>query len=178
MGEVDGWANYEDALDGKAVFTCLFDVWVNKTQTIQGDLASRATQKAVVMGSEYLWVKDAVSQSASILWRTELDHTTASGWSGSALCVGKSTDKYVKALVFQNFQKPVTSLDVAANDRELSGDYGCCIKGGFVLPQEIRDSEISRGEPAERIRTRNWASNPFRSRYSGDNERRDFSSPS
>ena len=177
MGEVVGWANYEDALDGQSVFTCLFNVWADKAQTIQGDLASRATQKAVVMGSEYLWVKDAASQSASILWRTEFDYTTASGWSGSALCVGEPTDRYVKALVFQNFQKPFKSLDVAANDKELSGDYGCCIKGGFVLPQEIRDSEIRRGEPVERIRTRNWASNPFRSRYSGDNERRDFSSP-
>lgn len=151
VGEVVGWANYEDALDGQSVFTCLLNVWADKTQTTQGDLASRATQKAFVMGSEYLWVKDAVSQSASTLWRTDLDNTMASGWSGSALCVGKPTDKYVKALVFQNFQKPLTSLDVAANDRELSGDYGCCIKGGFVLPQEIRDSEISRGEPAERI---------------------------
>lgn len=143
MGEAVGWAKYEDALDGQSVFTSLFNVWVDKTQTIQGELASRETQKAVVIGSEYLWVKDAVPQSTSILWRTDLDYTTASGWSGSALCFRKPTDKYVKSLVFQNFQKPLTRLDVAANDRELSGDYGCCIKGGFVLPQISRDSEIS-----------------------------------
>lgn len=157
MGEVIGWANYENALDGQPVFACLFNVW-NQIQTIEGDLASRATQKAVVIGSESLWIRDAVSQSASILWRTESDFTTASGWSGSALCVGKPTDRYVKALVFQNFQKPFTSVDVAGGDRQLSSEYGCSIKGGFVLPQEIRDFEIHRSEPAERARARNLAS--------------------
>lgn len=84
VGEVIGWANYENALDRQPIFTCssTFDL---KMQTIEGDLASRATQKAVVMGSEYPWVKDAVSQSDSILWETEFDFTTISGWFGSAL---------------------------------------------------------------------------------------------
>lgn len=62
------------------------------------------------------------------------------------------------------------------SDRKLSGDYGYCIKGGVVIPHEIRDSEIHRGEPVERIQTRNWASNPFRSQYSEDDEGRDLSS--
>lgn len=174
MGEVVDWALYEDALDGQPVFTCLFHVWDKVAEIIEGGLASRATQEAAVIGSEYIWEKDAVSQSASILWRTDSDLATASGWSGST---GKPSDKHVKALVFQKFQKPITSLEVAGNDRELSNEYGCLIKGGFVFPQEIRDSEIHRGEPTERTQTRNWASNPLRSRYIGDNERRDFSSP-
>lgn len=155
MGQVVDWAPYEDALDGQPVFTCLFHVWDKAAEIIEGGLASRATQEAVVIGSEYIWEKNATSQSASILWRTDSDLTTAAGFSGSTLCVGKPSDKYVKALVFQNFQKPITSSEVAGNDRVLSNEYGCLIKGGFVLPQEIRDSEIHRGEPTERTQTRN-----------------------
>lgn len=135
MGEVVDWALYEDALDGQPVFTYLFHVWDKVAEIIEGGLASRATQEAVVMKSGYLWEKNAVSQSASILWRTDSNCTKASGWSGSTLCVGKPSDKHVKALVFQNFQKPITSLEVAGNDRKLSSEYGSLIKGGFVLPQ-------------------------------------------
>lgn len=60
MGEVVDWASYDDALDGKLVFTCLLHVW-DESKTIEASLASRATQTAVVVGCEYLWVKDAVS---------------------------------------------------------------------------------------------------------------------
>lgn len=169
VGEVVDWAAYEDALDGQPLFCCLFHVGDKAAEILEGGIASRETQEALIIGSEYIWEKNAVTQSASILWRTNQDHTTASGWSGSTLCVRKPSDKQVKALLFQNFQKN-------RNDRELS-KYGCWIKGGFVLPHEIRDSEIHRGDSAERTQTRNWASNPMRSRQAGDNERRDFSSP-
>lgn len=37
VGEVVGWANCEEALDGKPVFTCLLNVSVDKAQTNQGD---------------------------------------------------------------------------------------------------------------------------------------------
>lgn len=177
VGEVVDWAAYEDALDGQPVFCCLFHVGDKAAEILEGGIASRETQEALVIGSEYIWEKNAVTQTASILWRTNQDHTTASGWSGSTLCVEKSSDKQVKALLFQNFQKYIRSSEVAGNDRELSNEYGCLIKGGFVLPQEIRDSEIHRGESAERTQTRNWASNPMRSRQASDNKRRDFSSP-
>lgn len=82
-----------------------------------------------VMSSEYLLVKDAVSQSASILWKTELDFTKGSSRSGTALCVGTPTDRYVKAPVFRNFQKPFTSFDDAGSDRKCSRDNDCYIKG-------------------------------------------------
>ena len=177
VGEVVDWAAYEDALDGQPLFCCLFHFGDKAAEILEGGIASRETQEALVIGSEYIWEKKAVTQSASILWRTNQDYTTASGWSGSTLCVGKPSDKQVKALLFQNFQKHIRSSEVAGNDRELS-KYGCWIKGGFVLPQEIRDSEIYQGGLAERTQTRNWASNPLRSRQAGDNnERRDFSSP-
>lgn len=60
---VVGWARYEDALDGQPVFTCLFNAWNNKLKILEGKVAVRATQQAVVVGSEYLWLKKFHSQS-------------------------------------------------------------------------------------------------------------------
>lgn len=51
---IDGWGQYEDALDGQPVFTVLFNAWIDKLKILEGNVASRATQQAVVVGSEYL----------------------------------------------------------------------------------------------------------------------------
>ena len=75
-------------------------------------------------------MKDAVSQSASILWKTELDFPTASSRSGIALCVETPTDRFVKAPIFQNFQKPFKSSDDSGIDRKSSRDNDRYIKGG------------------------------------------------
>lgn len=179
VASVDGWAQYEDALDGQPVFTCLFNAWIDKLKILEGNVAARATQQAVVVGSEYLWLKKSHSQSASILWRTEIDWASSRGWTGSALCVGKPTELTAKALVFQNFERPIRSGEVAATDRPLVGDNGgWVIKGGFLLPQEIREAEIMQGEPSSRPKT--WySSTPSRARTSADGEggRREFSAP-
>lgn len=149
VASVDGWAQYEDALDGQPVFTCHFNAKIDKLEIVEGIVAARATQQALVVGSEYLWLKNSHSQRASILWRTEIDWVSSKGWSGSALCVGKPTNPTAKALVFQNFERPIRSGGVAATDRPLDGDNGnWVIKGGFLLPQEIREAEIMQGEPS------------------------------
>lgn len=136
---VDGWAYYGDALDGQPVFTCLFNAWINKLKILEGNIAARATQEVVVVGSEYLWLKKSHSQSASILWRTDIDWMSSRGWSGSALCLGKPTDLTAKALVFQNYERPVRHGEVSANDRHLVGDNGgWVIKGGFCCPRDKR----------------------------------------
>lgn len=154
VASVDGWARYEDALDGQPVFACLFNAWKNKLKILEGNVGAKATQQAVVVGSEHLWLKKAHSQSASILWRTEKDWVSSKGWSGSALCVGKPTDLTAKALVFQNYETPIRHGEIAANDRPLVGDNGgWVIKGGFLLPQEIREAELVQGEPSLRPKT-------------------------
>lgn len=76
---------------------------------------------------------------------------SSGGWSGSALCLGKPTDLTAKALVFQNYERPIRHGEIAANDRHLVGDNrGRVIKGGFLLPQEITEAEIVQGEPSLR----------------------------
>lgn len=67
MGKVIDEANYKDVLNGQAIFTCFFDIWFDKTQSMEDKLTLRKTQKAVMIGSKYLWIKNVVSQSISIL---------------------------------------------------------------------------------------------------------------
>lgn len=61
VGEVVDRAAYEDALDGQPLFSCLFHVWDKAAEIIEGGIASRETQEAVVIGSEYIWEKNAVT---------------------------------------------------------------------------------------------------------------------
>ena len=129
------WADYEDALDGSAVFVTKFDVWINKEKREYGNISNKRSQEAIVEGAEYLWQSTAVS--ASLLWRTNEDYRNVQGFSGSVLCLGHPSDKTVKAIVFQNYEMPIKSWQVKGEERELTGDYGWLIKAGFFLPQEI-----------------------------------------
>lgn len=71
---------------------------------------------------------------------------SSKGWSGSALFVGKPTDLIAKALVFQNFERPMKRV---GTEKPLVGDNGSWVIRGILLPQEIRrQAEIVQGEPS------------------------------
>lgn len=105
VGIIDGWASYEDVLDGQPIFMTKFDVLKDKTKDMCGTIATEATKRAVVQGADYFWTGRAVS--ASLLWRTERDYESVRGWSGSVLCLGKPKDPKVKAVVFQNYERQI-----------------------------------------------------------------------
>lgn len=130
VGVITGWAKYEDALDGKPAFEARLDTLLTRKQEQNGGVSSDTTKNALVLGTEYLWTGQAVT--SSLLWRTDDDWRNASGLSGSVLCLGRSSDTTIQAVVFQNYQ---TSM----KRRQLSGMK---VKGGFLLPQEIRECEI------------------------------------
>jgi hypothetical protein len=65
------------------------------------------------------------------------------------LCLGRPSDRTVKAIVFQNYEIPVKRWQVQGNERELTGDYGWLIKAGFLLPQEVRESQTRHNERPE-----------------------------
>lgn len=70
------------------------------------------------------------------------------GFSGSVLCLGKITDETAEAIVFQNFQTPLMSKNVAQDHRgQLNGEHRATVKGGFLLPEEIRHSTRWRVRP-------------------------------
>jgi hypothetical protein len=104
---------------------------------------SAAAQNAVVMGTQYTWNREAFHVNASILWRTNHDHDRATGFSGSVLCLGKPTDKVAKAVVFQNFESPVKPWEVLHDHRQsVSDPWNPTFKGGFLLPEDIRNAKI------------------------------------
>lgn len=69
--------------------------------------------------------------------------------SGSVLCTGSPTDDTVKAVVFQNYETSMKVSQVDKGDRKPVSEGCLSIKGGFVLPQEVRESQIQLGEPKE-----------------------------
>lgn len=107
-------------------------------RTLEGQGTSSAAQAAVVAGTEYSWDRAAFTQNASILWRTNHDRDSAQGFSGSVLCVGKTTDPTAKAAVFQNFESPIKQWQVTEDFDAWSSTF----KGGFLLPEEIRQSIV------------------------------------
>lgn len=96
---------------------------------------------------EYKWEGQHFSESAATLWRLQKDDWRHVGASSRELCVGKPADSSAKALVFQNVETPIKPWQIHGGDRELYGSWPWTIKGGFVLPPEIRQSEIQYSEP-------------------------------
>ncbi|PGH23106.1 hypothetical protein AJ80_02880 [Polytolypa hystricis UAMH7299] len=95
-----------------------------------------------VEGTAYFWDKRG-RVSASLFWRTEEDFDCASGNSSAVLCLGGLTDRNVRAVVFQSYEVPRWKLlYVGESDIKLI-DMHDCMKGGFVLPQEIQEIQES-----------------------------------
>ncbi len=108
-----------------------------------GQGISTAAQQAIAAGCEYSWTRKAVSQNTALLWRTAYDPDCVMGFPGSVLCLGKITDETAEAIVFQNFQTPLMFKNVAEDHRDqLNGEHRATVKGGFLLPEEIRHSTI------------------------------------
>jgi hypothetical protein len=127
--KITRWADYDEALDGKPAFVMRLD-----------GASRNSVQPALVEGTAYFW--DAGGRvSASLFWRTPDDFDDVSETSGAVLCLGRPGDEEAKAVVFQNYEAPMREWA----DRKLRDelvDRHDCLKGGFVLPQEIRQSEI------------------------------------
>ncbi|KAK2812920.1 hypothetical protein FQN50_000941 [Emmonsiellopsis sp. PD_5] len=133
--KISGWGSYSDALDGRPIFVTGFNVTTGNIEKNESTRLSTQAQAAVAVGSEYFWEKESCSQTVSILWRTRYDGDRAVGdFSGSVLCEGRPTDRVCRAVVFQNYEVPL-------RDKEHSVSVPT-MKGGFVLPSVVRESEI------------------------------------
>ncbi|KAJ5594588.1 uncharacterized protein N7459_000796 [Penicillium hispanicum] len=138
-----GWGDYREALDGHLAFTMSLSAL---SQTSPGenrrDLFG-TMQKAIVEGSEYLWDRKFHTQSVALLWRAMHDGTEMEGLSGSVLCLGQPTDPHCRAVLFKHFETPICAQHFDISDPSTHGDLAwSSIKGGFLLPPEIRDAEI------------------------------------
>lgn len=121
-------------------FTTTFDVWINKERRVERQIDTNSTKQAMIEGAEYTWESSAIT--ASLLWRTiGKDNQPVDKFSGSVLCLGRPTDENVKAVVFQNYVTPVKEWQIRG-EVPLSSTFNPTMKAGFLLPSEIRESEI------------------------------------
>ena len=70
---------------------------------LEGEIAFKGVEKAIVEGMDYFWGRATMSSSAGIIWMTSDDSLCAGGWSGSVLCLG--TPAQDRLLVFQNHKR-------------------------------------------------------------------------
>ncbi|KGO74630.1 hypothetical protein PITC_002750 [Penicillium italicum] len=166
---VSEWASYSSALSGSDVYAARMNTVVGNWVLLEGTVDPEAVRNATVIGTQYLWDRTACSQSASLLWKTNEPSSPAVGWSGSVLCLGRPTDESSRAVVFQNFQVPCTTL---VNPKS-GPTHQAIVKGGFLLPESIRSSRICTSN--DQHRERNSDTFPRRNRENAGSDRRVFS---
>ncbi|KAL1970153.1 hypothetical protein VTN77DRAFT_6558 [Rasamsonia byssochlamydoides] len=166
------WASYSEALSGSRVYAVRLNASAGVWRVIDGTLDTSALRNATVCGTQYMWDTTYHTQNACILWRTSEPASPADSWSGSVLCLGKPSDPTSQAIMFQNFQIPCTLHET---DPRTAKQKAGIIKGDFVLPSEIRASEILTGEGTDTWD--NFNSAPMRFRDVPSEERRSVSSP-
>lgn len=139
-----GWGDYREALDGHFVFAMALSTVSQKSREKSRQDLFGTMQRAIVEGAEYLWDRKSRTQSVALLWRAMHDGTDMEGLSGSVLCLGQPTDRHCRAVVFKNFETPICPQHFeVAEQTSASGDIAwSSIKGGFLLPPDIRNAEI------------------------------------
>lgn len=139
IGTITGWADYTAALDGAPLFETRLKVSTSGEQTTK-------TANAIVEGTEYFW--DAEGRvSAALMWRTDeadgydpasSDDRIDSDQTASILCVGRPGKEDIKVVAFRNYTFPVRMA--AGKDQAKYCSWR--MRGGFVLPEEVRESDI------------------------------------
>ncbi|KAM5457522.1 hypothetical protein MaudCBS49596_000717 [Microsporum audouinii] len=140
---IAGWGSYSDALDGAPLFVCRVNPITGIWTSLEGRGISVEAHAALAQGAEYYWDRETETQTASLLWRTTHDQTPAAGYSGSVLCLGRLTDSTSKALLFQNYESGRRPKSRVNPFSELVRyPERATYKGGFILPNEIRQADI------------------------------------
>ncbi|KAI9375182.1 hypothetical protein BJX61DRAFT_192188 [Aspergillus egyptiacus] len=131
---ISAWAPYGNVLAGAPLYAVACNAQAHHWRVIAGAKVTPAVADSVLLGSEYIWDREACDQAVAMLWRSKEDVDSASGYSGSVLCTGTPTDQHGEAVVFQNYETGIRTWEGPS----LSAN----IKAGFLLPGEIRESTI------------------------------------
>ncbi|EGD99431.1 hypothetical protein TESG_06866 [Trichophyton tonsurans CBS 112818] len=169
------WAEYQDTLDNAgSAFICRFNSPNDSAAARRGHIPTEQAPRALVEGTEYLWDRDNLTSSASLIWRTVPASLDVKTWSGSALCLGSPSDRAIQVVVFQNFQCSIRRDGTVSDPNgPTTFDY---FKGGFLLPEEIRQAEIILN-PQEFPVRRQFPSEPTSDPPARGHGRKEFSSP-
>ncbi|EKV18886.1 C6 zinc finger protein [Penicillium digitatum] len=139
---ISAWARYENVLAGVPLYAVALNAQTQNWRVVEGTKVTPALANALLLGTEYIWDREASDQAVAMLWRSKEDVDSARGYSGSVLCTGTPTDQHGEAVVFQNYETGLRILD---------GSLFAIIKAGFLLPREIRESIIVVPEQKEPI---------------------------
>ncbi|KAJ5193414.1 hypothetical protein N7449_009556 [Penicillium cf. viridicatum] len=134
---VTEWGPYEEALQGRPVFVHRYNIATGSSFTYQGHGVTAQAHQCIIHGTQYSW--DARAFGTALLWRTLRDTDSVRGASGSVLCLGEPQHETARALLFQNFEGPLTASEYVHIDEN---EDAPSFKGGFLLPEEIRRSQI------------------------------------
>ncbi|KAK2745051.1 hypothetical protein FQN55_006408 [Onygenales sp. PD_40] len=137
-----GWGSYARVLEGGPIFVYRCNGTAEVSRQPDATLhRATSTYPAVIQGAEYFW--DRGARTASLLWRTAHEMDTAEGFTGSVLCLGNLTDSTARAVVFQNYQAALRPKLIDSDDEpRLRFVHRATFKAGFLLPEEIRASQI------------------------------------
>ncbi|KAL4937591.1 hypothetical protein BDV06DRAFT_232470 [Aspergillus oleicola] len=142
---ISAWAPYEKVLMGAPLYAVATNAQTQHWRVVEGAKVTPVVANSVLLGSEYIWDREASDQAVAMLWRSKDDVDSAGGYSGSVLCTGTSTDQNGEAVVFQNYE---TGLRIWESEGSL---LLANIKAGFLLPGEIRESTILVPSPKQPI---------------------------
>lgn len=142
------WGSIEEALAGAPIFCAIPNVtrgFSLGAKLLEGTVATEGFRSALVHGSQTIWERDMIK--VSFLWRTTRDVDFAQGFSGGVICLGKPPEKNCKPLLFQNFAHTVRKWPKGEprqikTVKRFRKSVIETIKGGFLLPDEIRNSRI------------------------------------
>ncbi|KAL4914813.1 hypothetical protein BDW62DRAFT_135821 [Aspergillus aurantiobrunneus] len=133
---ISAWAQYAKVLAGAPLYAVALNAQTQRWRVVEGAKVTPAVANSVLVGCEYIWDREAIDQAVALLWRSKDDVDSAGGYSGAVLCTGRPTDQHGEAVVFQNYETGLRLLE------SKGGSLHANIKGGFLLPGEIRESLI------------------------------------
>ncbi|KAL3433411.1 hypothetical protein BDV09DRAFT_186676 [Aspergillus tetrazonus] len=119
-------APYGKVLASAPLYTVTLDTQTPYWREAEGAKAALPVADLVLLGSEYIWDREASDQTVAVLWRSKNDVDSA----------GDSFGSYGEAVVFHNYD---TCLRMWESEGPSSFTN---IKAGFLLPGEIRKSMI------------------------------------
>lgn len=125
---ISAWAPYGKVLAGAPLYTVTLDTQTPYWREAEGAKAAPPVADSVLLGSEYIWDREASDQTVAVLWRSKNDVDSAGGSSGSVLCTGEPIYQYGEAVVFHNYD---TCLRMWESEGPSSFTN---IKAGFLLP--------------------------------------------
>jgi len=156
---INGWASNKEVLEGGQIFTCkvkMTDPRIQSSHETRGEVVSADLGGCIVDGLEYFWGKSKENiglESCSVLWRTVNNDAVEVVQNDiyTVLCLGNPTGRFVKAVVIQDYEVRSELSETVRYDhhddvlQRKSKEYPFChpiMRGGFLLPQDVRKSGI------------------------------------